>query len=113
MSTPKPIWPVGCKKPNTCERHRACCYLVCAHNDTDIGPAIDTAVMKRAHNQEVDAVNVLAKVLCDASNTSGAWDWMVSINAAAPWRRKASDIYRGLLSNGYTVSKLNETEPTK
>ena len=28
-------WPLGCLKPNTCARHKACAYMPCPYRDLD------------------------------------------------------------------------------
>ncbi len=40
-------WPVGCRKPGTCERKRSCSYLPCEHQGRDIGADIDAAVARK------------------------------------------------------------------
>lgn len=44
MSDVVSVWPDGCRKPNTCERHRQCAYGPCRWQNVDISGAIDNAV---------------------------------------------------------------------
>lgn len=40
------LWPEGCYKPGSCERHRRCGYANCPHLHRDIAAEIDAAVAK-------------------------------------------------------------------
>ena len=57
---PDLVWPRGCPKPGSCERHRACVYWPCPHTGkgdalaTEIDAAIARAIAERvARVQEV------------------------------------------------------------
>ncbi len=42
-----PAWPIGCRKPGTCARHRECSYVRCSHNGADISKQVDAEVERR------------------------------------------------------------------